>query len=101
MIQPGFQDGRRAAVILCGTQNNNHIGSMGIVTSSKITDFAVEVDEVHRQAEKANESYDGSPLEDPADHATRLLILPSKNSARVSNGTGPSRRRTGGSTDKS
>src|SRR5215510_885911 len=101
MIEPGLQYRRGTPVILRGSQNDNHVGETCVVARGAITNFAVDVDAIHRQGKQANESDCSSPLEDPADHATRLLIRPLKNCARESNGNGPSRKTTGGSTDRS
>src|SRR5262249_38263087 len=57
----------------------------------------IEIRSIQNESQYDGEPGQSSPFKQPRDHATRLRMLPLKNSCRVSKRTGPSRRTTGGS----
>src|SRR5215510_2127043 len=101
VVESGFEHGRRPAIVLRCSQDNDDVRWARFVACREITDLTVEVNEIDRDDDQSDDSENRCPFHHFPDHATRLRILPSKNSARASNDNGPSRRRTGGSTVRS
>src|SRR5262249_9302298 len=96
VVESGFEHGRRPAIVLRCSQDNDDVRWARFVACREITDLTVEVNEIDRDDDQSDASENRCPFHHFPDHATRLRILPSKNSARASNDNGPSRRRTGG-----